>query len=88
MYVIQKLRLNKFQSQPVTSARALFARMKGKLVETTGSKQTSDCISDAGLVNVNKLQELALADAIIQKQNEFAKDPDDTDPLSLDVREL
>ena len=89
MYVIKKLRLNRFKMEPVVSARALFARMKGKITnETSGSKSTSDCISDAIYQHTTKLQSLALVDEIVKKRSEFQHDPEGTDPLNQDPREL
>lgn len=93
MFVIHPLRLNKFESQPVPSARAIFQRFAKSFSESspecsTGSKATSDCISDAGLQNLDKLQTLHLADMLIQKSEQFKSDPDGTKSLDLSERDL
>lgn len=89
MYVIKKLRLNRYKPQPIASARSLYARMKGQLSNSdTGSKSTSDCISDAGMNNLDKMQTYALGDKILAKRIEYEKKPFSTQPLSVDQNDL
>lgn len=89
MYVIKKLRLNRFKPQPIASARALYARMKGQLTNTdTGSKCTSDCISDAGINNLDKMQTYALGDKILAKRQQFRENPEGTAPLNVGQNDL
>lgn len=93
MFVIHPLRLNKFEAQPVPSARSIFQRFATSYSESspecsTGSKATSDCISDAGLQNLDKLQTLHLADKLFQKSEQFKSDPDGTQSLSITERDL
>lgn len=80
MYVIRKMRLNKFEPTPISSPRALFAR-KGEQPAPVESKLTQDCIADAMPGNPSKLQALALGDEIAKKAYQFAKDPDHIEPL-------
>lgn len=89
MYVIKKLRLNRFKPQPIPSARALYARMKGQLTNSdTGSKSTSECISEAGINNLDKMQTYLLGDKILAKRQEFLKHPDSTLPLNEGQNDL
>lgn len=88
MYVIHKMRLNKFQPLPVLSPRALYARL-GYTPSKQVSKQTPDCVGDASIGNCNKLQSLALAERIVTTSEHFKKDPEHTEPLErIDPAEL
>lgn len=80
MFVIHKMRLNKFQSLPVLSPRALYARL-GYKPSSQISKQTPDCIGDASIGQCNKLQAMALAERIVTTSEHFKHDPEHTDPM-------
>lgn len=69
MFVIKKLRLNKFQPKPIVSNRAL-ALSVGDKPATIVSKETSDCIGAPSLDGANKNKVLSLAQQTAQKAYE------------------
>lgn len=66
MFVIKKLRLNKFQPKPIVSNRAL-ALSVGDKPATIVSKETSDCIGAPSLDGANKNKVLSLAQQTAQE---------------------
>lgn len=60
MYVIDKMKLNKFQPRPIVSNRALFL-VNGEKPAVIDSKQTADCYSEPTVDGASKLKVLGLA---------------------------
>lgn len=69
MFVIKKLRLNRFQPKPIVSNRAL-ALSVGDKPATIVSKETSDCIGAPSIDGANKNKVLSLAQQTAQKAYE------------------
>lgn len=69
MFVIKKLRLNKFQPRPIVSNRALSLSV-GDRPATIVSKDTSDCIGAPSIDGANKNKVLSLAQQTAQKAYE------------------
>lgn len=65
MYVIEKMRLNRFELRPCVSARALFAA-KGAQVATTDSKCDSSCFDALSIDGASKTKLLGLVDEMAQ----------------------
>lgn len=86
MFVIKKLRLNKFQPKPIVCNRAL-ALSVGDKPATIVSKETSDCLSEPCVDGANKNKLLSLAQQIGQKaiQNQQGDNPT---PLNKSQRDL
>lgn len=63
MFVIKKLRLNKFVARPIVSNRALFTAM-GEKPATIQSKDTSDCFNQPTAEGASKTKVLGLAEQI------------------------
>ena len=66
MFVIKKMRLNKFQPRPIVSNRSL-ALSVGDRPATIQSKETSDCLSEPQCDGSNKNKLLGLAQEISAK---------------------
>lgn len=66
MYVIKKLRLNKFVARPIVSNRALFTAM-GEKPATIQSKDTSECFNQPTAEGASKTKVLGLAEEISRK---------------------
>lgn len=66
MFVIKKLRLNKFVARPIVSNRALFTAM-GEKPATIQSKDTSDCFNQPTAEGASKTKVLGLAEEISRK---------------------
>lgn len=79
MYVIEKLRLNKFQPSPVLTGRQLYAKF-GYSDPRIQSKQTAEEIECVVPNGARKTQVLALANDMANKAAEFAENPN-ADPL-------
>lgn len=63
MYVIDKMKLNKFQPRPIVSNRALFL-VNGEKPAVIDSKQTADCYDEPSIEGASKLKVLGLAEQI------------------------
>lgn len=63
MYVIRKMRINKFEPRPVVSNRELFAS-NGEKPATVVSKATSDCFDEPSVEGASKTKLLGLAQQI------------------------
>ena len=61
MYVIEKMRLNRFEIRPCVSARSLFAT-KGAQNATQTSKLGSDCFDSPNIDGASKTKILGLID--------------------------
>lgn len=79
MYVIQKLRLNKFQPSPVMTPRQLFEKF-GQSDPLIKSQQTAEEIECVIPTSARKMQVLALANDMAEKAVEYAENPN-ADPL-------
>lgn len=86
MFVIKKLRLNKFQSRPIVSNRALFLAVGQKPAEIV-SKDTSDCIGSPSVDGANKNKLLGLAQQTMQKAYEHHQ-AQQTEELNKSQRDL
>lgn len=87
MFVIKKMRLNRFQPRPIVSNRELFLA-KGECPGTIDSKESAECFNEPSLQGASKTQILGLAQKIGQKAYEFSKNPDSTKPLVESVKPL
>ena len=65
MFVIKKLRLNKFVERPIVSNRSLFLAM-GEKPANIVSKETSDCFSEPTIEGASKTKVLGMAAEIIK----------------------
>lgn len=65
MYVIEKMRLNRFELRPCVSARALFAA-KGAQAATVSSKCDSSCYDSPNIDGASKTKLLGLVDEMAQ----------------------
>lgn len=63
MYVIKKMKLNKFKPRPIISNKALF-KSKGECPAVIESKQTADCYNEPTVEGATKLKTLGLAEEI------------------------
>ena len=63
MFVIDKMKLNKFQPRPIVSNRALFLA-NGEKPAVIESKQTADCFDEPTVDGASKLKVLGLAEEI------------------------
>ena len=66
MYVIKKMRLNRFVERPIVSNRQLFLA-KGECPSSIVSKDTSDCYDQPTAEGATKLKVLGLAQDISEK---------------------
>lgn len=66
MFVIKKMRLNKFEPKPIVSNRSLFVA-KGDCSAVVDSKATSDCINDPKIDGASKVKTISLAEQINRK---------------------
>lgn len=72
MYVIEKMRINKFEPKPVVSNRQLFAS-RGQQPATIQSKDTSDCYNQPSLIGASKTKVLGLAQEVCNAALAHAK---------------
>lgn len=80
MYVIKKMKLNKFVERPVASPSALF-KQYGYSEPQFVSKETAENM-DVSVPRISrKTQLLEFADRVAAKAEEFAKNPTGTSPL-------
>lgn len=81
MFVIPKLRLNRFKSVPVPSSRRLF-ELFGLSDPLYESQSTAQDVQDVIPVGAKKTQLLGLGAEMADKAREFAENPSATDPLT------
>lgn len=86
MFVIKKMRLNKFQPHPYTSNKALFLA-KGECPAFVESKATSDCLEDPSIIGATKLQLLKLAEES-HRRAYLASLGEPKEPLKEDIKTL
>lgn len=86
MFVINKLRLNKFQPRPIVGNRAL-ALSVGDKPATIVSKETSDCLNEPICDGASKNKLLGLAQDIGKKAYEHSK-AQETAELNNSQRDL
>lgn len=72
MYVIKKLRLNKFERRPIVSNKALFLA-NGSKPAVIDSKESADCFDQPTLEGASKTKVLGLANEISTRAIEHAK---------------
>lgn len=82
MYVIKKMRLNKFQPRPIVSNRELFMSM-GEKPATINSKETSDCFNAPSVEGATKTKMLGLAAEISKVAFEKHQSAGDSADLSI-----
>lgn len=80
MYVIEKMRLNRFVSSPCPSPRRLF-QMLGFSKPAFESGSTPECIDETIPMGARKTQVMQLGAEMAQKAAEFASNPENTSPL-------
>lgn len=73
MYVIPKMRINKFIPQPIVTNRHLFAS-RGQQPATVQSKETADCYNQPTLQGASKTKLLGLAKEISDAAIAHAKE--------------
>lgn len=72
MYVIPKMRINKFEAKPIVTNRQLFAS-KGEKPASIVSKDTSDCYDQPSLQGASKTKILGLAQDVCKAAIAHAK---------------
>ena len=89
MFVIKKMRLNKFEKRPVVSNRALFIS-KGAKETTVVSKDTMEnCLEAPSIDGASKLKVLGLAETISAKAYaDHENGNTEHDKLTLNTRDL
>ncbi len=80
MYVIRKLRLNRFKARPCLTPRELYLK-HGFSEPQYKSQLTAQVEEITGPVSARKTQQLALAQEIEKKAAQYAADPENTKPL-------
>lgn len=86
MFVIKKLRLNKFQPRPIVSNRALFVAM-GQKPATIESKDTSDCFDAPTVEGATKTKVLGFAQEIAAKAYEMRESNGNAEQLNVNVKD-
>lgn len=86
MFVIKKLRLNKFVARPIVSNRALFVAM-GQKPATIESKDTSDCFDAPTVEGATKTKVLGFAQEIARKAYEMRESNGNTESLNVNVKD-
>lgn len=86
MFVIKKLRLNKFVARPIVSNRALFVAM-GQKPATIESKDTSDCYSEPTVEGATKTKVLGFAQEIAHKAYEMRESNGNAEQLNVNVKD-
>lgn len=79
MYVIPKMRINKFEPKPIVTNRQLFAA-RGQQPATIVSKETSECYNQPSIEGASKTKVLGLAQEICNAALEHAKKGEDAKP--------
>lgn len=80
MYVIRKLRLNRFRAVPIQSARRLF-ELFGLSAPKVESQQTAEDLTTVVPYGAKKTQVLDLGVQMAEKAKDFAENPESTKPL-------
>lgn len=86
MFVIKKLRLNKFVARPIVSNRALFVAM-GQKPATIQSKDTSDCFDAPTVEGATKTKVLGFAQEIAAKAYEMRETDGNAEQLNVNVKD-
>lgn len=86
MFVIKKLRLNKFVARPIVSNRALFLAM-GQKPATIESKDTSDCFDAPTVEGATKTKVLGFAQEIARKAYEMHESNGNAEQLNVNVKD-
>lgn len=86
MYVIKKLKLNKFVARPIVSNRALVAAV-GNKPATIQSKDTSDCYDSPTCEGATKTKVLGLAMEIANKAVEMRETEGHAAPISVNAKD-
>lgn len=76
MYVIPKMRINKFEPKPIVTNRQLFAA-RGQQPATIESKDTSDCYNQPSIQGASKTKVLGLAQEVFNAALAHAKGGED-----------
>lgn len=87
MFVIKKLRLNKFVARPIVSNRSLFVAM-GQKPATIESKDTADCYDSPHIEGASKTKVLGLAAQIASKAYEMHQSNGEATALKLNTKDL
>lgn len=87
MFVIKKLRLNKFVARPIVSNRALFVAV-GDKPATIQSKDTSDCFDQPTVEGATKTKVLGLAQEISQKAYEMRESNGNATELNVSAKSM
>lgn len=69
MFVIDEMRINRFQPRPVVSNRAMFQSL-GERPATTQSSCTVDCYDSPSIDGASKTKLLGLASEIVKSKQE------------------
>lgn len=89
MFVIKKMRLNKFEKRPIVSNRSLFIS-KGEKASSIISKDTMEnCLESPSIDGASKLKVLGLAEQIAAKAHaDHENGNTEHEELNLNTRNL
>lgn len=87
MFVIKKLRLNKFVARPIVSNRSLFVAM-GNKPATIQSKDTADCYDAPTVEGATKTKVLGLAQEISRKAYEMRQSEGNATELNVNAKSI
>lgn len=87
MFVIKKLRLNKFVARPIVSNRSLFVAM-GNKPATIQSKDTADCFDAPTVEGATKTKVLGLAQEIAKKAVEMKESNGNASELKINAKSV
>lgn len=87
MFVIKKLRLNKFVARPIVSGRALFTAM-GNKPATIESKDTAECYNAPTAEGATKTKILGLAQQIANKAYEMRTSNGEASELNINAKSV
>lgn len=87
MFVIKKLRLNKFVARPIVSNRALFTAI-GEKPATIQSKDTPDCFDAPTVEGATKTKVLGLAAQIASKAVEMKESEGNATPIHKNAKDV
>lgn len=82
MFVIEKLKLNKFKARPIVSNRELVMSM-GQQPATIESKETADCYDEPIVDGASKLKVLGLAQEICKTAYEKHKSAGESADMTI-----
>lgn len=86
MFVIEKMKLNKFEPRPIQSNREI-ALCKGESAPLIQSKDTAECFSEPSIIGASKTKMLGLAQDISNKAIAHAK-AEETSKLNKSTADL